>query len=120
MCVMAKKLTVAVIVFGTIAWLSGCATPPINVGTPPAVEMLSGLVVGTSTAQDVRNALGEPRGSGKVRHNTDVEARDIIYYEFIQLKGNQIGLKLLLVFLKDDVYDGHLWFGAQELIERQL
>jgi hypothetical protein len=117
---MPKRFSITLIAFVLGLWLVGCATPPIEDGRLPPVEELSGLVVGASSVQDVRNALGAPRGSGKVRHSGNVEARDILFYEFVQIKGDQIGLKLLLVFLKDDIYDGHLWFGAHEFIEKQL
>ena len=40
------------------------------------------------------------------------------YYEFVQLKDKQRQLKLLVVFFKDEIYDGHLWFASQLLFKR--
>jgi len=72
-----------------------------------------------STEAEVRTALGEPRGNGMVRHSSDQGTlRTIWYYEYVQLKGDQIGLKILLVFFDNEIYDGHLWFAANELVNR--
>ena len=32
------------------------------------------------------------------------------------MKGDQVALKIVIVFFKDGIYDGHLWFTSQELI----
>ena len=99
---------------------AGCQTVPIQDGRLPPVQNLGELTVGNSTKEDVVRLLGVPRGLGKTLHKPNTEFRDIIYYEYVLLKDDDIGLKLLLVYLKDDVYDGHLWFGANQFIERQL
>ncbi len=95
----------------------GCSLPPINDGRPAPTNKLESLETGVSTKIDVRAALGEPRGNGMVRHTSDrATQRSIWYYEYIRLKDDQFGIKLLLVFLDGDTYDGHLWFAAKELV----
>ncbi len=95
----------------------GCSLPPISDGRPVPTNKLKGLETGVSTKAEVRAALGKPRGTGMVRHTSDpATQRSIWYYEYIRLKDDQIGLKILLVFLDGDTYDGHLWFAANELV----
>ncbi len=100
-----------------LALTMGCSLPPISDGRPVPTNRLESLETGVSTKIDVRAALGEPRGNGMVQHTSDpATQRSIWYYEYIQLKDDQIGLKILLVFLDGDTYDGHLWFAAKELV----
>jgi hypothetical protein len=99
------------------AWLlSGCATT-MRVGAPPRTDRLKGLTVGVSTAQEVRQALGEPRGSGMARGSAIQQPRRILYYEYMEAEGQRIGLTLLVVFLHEDRYDGHLWFSSAQIIQ---
>lgn len=96
----------------------GCSLPLISDGRPAPTNKLESLETGVSTQIDVRAALGEPRGNGMVRHTGDrATQRSIWYYEYVRLKDDQIGLKILLVFLDGDTYDGHLWFAADELVK---
>ena len=101
-----------------LALAAGCSTPPINIGYRAPVDRLDRLVSEKSSADDVRAALGEPRGYGAARYTRDQPLRKIWYYEFTQFKGDQVGLNLLLVFFRDERYDGYLWFSAKELIKR--
>ena len=95
----------------------GCSIPPISDGRPAPTNRLESLETGESTKTDVRAALGEPRGNGMVRHTSDqATLRSIWYYEYVQAKDDQLGLKILLVFFDSDTYDGHLWFAAEELV----
>lgn len=96
--------------------LFGCATT-MRVGTPPRTDRLKELTVGVSTVSDVLRALGEPRGSGAARNSVVLEPRKVLYYEYTEVEGQRIGLKLLLVFVRDDRYDGYLWFSSAQLIE---
>ena len=48
----------------------GCATAPMKMGNPPAVDRLSELSAGVSTAKDVIAVLGEPKGRGATRSPT--------------------------------------------------
>jgi outer membrane protein assembly factor BamE (lipoprotein component of BamABCDE complex) len=99
--------------------LSGCSTPPVSDGRLAPTENLGKLTVGASSQGDVRAALGTPRGYGALRHGQDQpDLRKIWYYEFVQIKGDQVGLKILLVFFHQEKFDGYVWFGAKELLDR--
>jgi hypothetical protein len=84
-------------------------------GSPPSVAGLERLVSQKSTMSEVISALGQPRGYGETRHSPDQPLRPILVYEYVRAKGDQIALNILLVYLDEGRYDGHLWFAAQEL-----
>ncbi len=107
-------------VLGVLVLAAGCAAPSITMGYRAPLQNLDRLISEKSSAADVRAALGEPRGHGGARYTKDQPLRKVWYYEFIQLKGDQVGLNILLVFFRDDRYDGYLWFSAKELLTRQL
>ena len=107
-----------VIALGLLVLATGCNVPPINIGSRAPINNLENLISEQSSAADVRAALGEPRGYGAARFTKEQPLRKVWYYEFIQLKGDQVGLNLLLVFFRDDRYDGYLWFSAKELVKR--
>ena len=94
--------------------------PPIYFGRPIPVDGLDKLVSEQSSAAEVRAALGKPRGYGMTRHTPNLPIWHIWFYDYNQFKGDQVGLSILLVFMRDDRYVGHYWFAAQELIEGPL
>ena len=69
-----------------------------------------------ATKADVLLALGEPRGSGGARVSPDSEDEEIWLYEFMRINGKKVSLEILLVFLDEGLYDGHLWFRSTEKI----
>jgi hypothetical protein len=96
--------------------LVGCASPTVTDGRGAPTYNLVSLEIGVSDEGAVRAALGEPRGNGFVRHSAEQPARrSIWYYELVQVKDDQVGLKILLVFFSEGKYDGYVWFAAQEL-----
>ncbi len=106
-------------VLGLLVLAAGCAAlPTITIGYRAPLQNLDRLISEKSTAADVRAALGEPRGYGAARYTSDQPLRKVWYYEFIQIKGSQIGLNIILVFFQGDRYDGYLWFSAKELLKR--
>ncbi len=108
-------------VLGLVVLAAGCATPPtITAGYRVPTQNLDRLISEKSSAADVRAALGEPRGYGAARYTSDQPLRKVWFYEFLQIKGDQVGLNMLLVFFRGDRYDGYLWFSAKELLTRQL
>ncbi len=114
-----RQTRLKVVGMAVLVTLTGCSTPPFSDGRLAPTDKLTELTVGVSRKDDVRMALGEPRGPGATRHAHDrSDLRTIWYYEFIQLKGDQIGMKILLVFFDQEKYDGYLWFGAKELLQR--
>ena len=110
-----------VAVIGILVLVAGCAAPPpINLGRRAPLQNLDRLVSEISSEAEVRAALGAPRGYGRARYSRDQPLRNVWFYEFVQVKGEQVGLNILLVFFRDDRYDGYLWFSAKELLKRQL
>jgi len=99
-----------------LSLLAGCA-PTIKFGSPPRTDRLKTLRVGDTSTADVLLALGEPRGHGRARFSIDLAPRTIWFYEYSQTDGRQIALKMLLVFFKQERYDGHLWFSSAALLD---
>ena len=89
----------------------------LMMGEAPKVDGLNGLVSGVSTADDVLAALGRPRGTGAMRHSPGQPLRTVWFYELVMVKGDQVHLNILLVYLDGNRYDGHLWFSANELVK---
>ncbi len=107
-------------VLGLLVLAAGCAPPPtITIGYRAPLQNLDRLISEKSTAADVRAALGEPRGYGAARFTRDQPLRKVWFYEFLQIKDDQVGVNMLLVFFRGDRYDGYLWFSAKELLTRQ-
>ena len=103
---------------GLLVLAAGCSAPTMDVGYRTPIGNLDRLVSDKSSTADVRAALGEPLGHGAARYTKDQPPRKVWFYEFIQMKGTQIGINILLVFFQDDRYDGYLWFSAKELLKR--
>jgi hypothetical protein len=74
---------------------------------------LETLRVGASSIADVLLALGQPRGNGVVRFPVDPTPRQIWFYEQTRIDEEwRVHLKILLVFLRHERYDGHIWFSS--------
>lgn len=114
----ASALRLMTIVAATIVFtlISACSTTA-TFGTMPPVERLSSLKVGMSKQSDVVSALGEPRGFGAVRWAADAPELPVLYYEYAQSEGMKVRLKILLVFLQQDVYTGYMWFSSGQLLQ---
>jgi hypothetical protein len=111
------KARVVVVLF-LLSLLVECA-PVIKYGTLPRTDQLTTLKIGVSSAADVLRALGEPRGYGMARLPVDHAPRKIWFYEYTQAEGSRVDLEILLVFLHQDHYDGHLWFSSTNLLQRE-
>jgi hypothetical protein len=96
--------------------LAACA-PTIKYGSPPKVNQLSALTVGSSTKSDVLAAFGEPRGYGVGHYAAEISPREIWFYDYMESDGVRTDLKFLLVFFDADRYDGHLWFSSSTLLD---
>ena len=90
--------------------LTACA----NIGVPPRLNGLEILRPGVSTEADILQSLGEPRGRGIARFTADFEPREVWFYEHVESRGSDVSLTLLLVLVKQGLYDGHLWFSSEE------
>ncbi len=111
-----KRLICAVLGFSVVI-MAGCM-PTLRFGSLPKTEKLASLKAGVSSTSDVLLALGEPRGLGNVRISPILPPRQIWFYEFTEAEGKLIRLKLLLVFLDKERYDGYLWFSSEQLVEK--
>lgn len=103
------------LLIGTIS----CSTPSFDDGRAAPTDKIKNLKRGVSNKDDVQSALGQPRGYGMLRHSSDqATQRTIWYYEYVQVKDDQLGVKILLVFFNAETYDGYVWFAAAELARR--
>ena len=90
----------------------------MEMGAEPRIAALSTLSPGISSRSEVLLALGEPRGHGAVRIDPRPETRrGIWYYELVRTDGSEVSLKILLVFIDGDRYDGHIWFDSSAYLE---
>ena len=99
-----------------IGCIAGCAGS-IRWGAAPRVDRLDGLKPGTSTTADVLLALGEPRGRGATRFSPDLPPRSTWFYELVESDGKNVKLKILVVFIDGQRYDGHFWFASTALVD---
>ena len=97
----------------------GCATSTA-IGSPPNHQALASLSRGASSEDDVRRALGEPFGRGEMRTGRVNERRKVWSYEYtVSHMNGAIAMSILIVFLHEGRYDGHLWFSADTLLEAE-
>jgi hypothetical protein len=105
------RMVLAFAVVGSL--LSGCVS--MTYGVPPKTDRLATLIPGQSRSSDVLLAMGEPRGKGAAHLSPQLPLRKVWYYEYVKasgLKSMSVDTKMLLVFMRDDVYDGYLWFSS--------
>ena len=97
----------------------GCAR---HWGVLPRHERLGTLRPGVSSESDVLLALGEPRGQGVMRWTAALEPRRVWYYEYVAYAAmgpHALDPSILLVFFKQDRYDGYMWFSTAKLLKSQ-
>jgi outer membrane protein assembly factor BamE (lipoprotein component of BamABCDE complex) len=114
---MAKRLSL-LLFLATLVAQSGCVTAIY--GVQPNTDRLAQLVPGESRSSDVLLALGEPRGKGAAHLSPELPLRNVWYYEYVKGSGAMtmtVNLKMLIVFLQGDVYDGYLWFSSVEKVK---
>ena len=111
-----KGLFLTVVIF--TAALQGCSTK-ITYGTIPNTEALGSLSVGISRAPEVEQVLGKPRGKGSAFFESVGEPREIWSYEYTESEGSQIRLKMLLVFMNGQIFDGYLWFSSVDAMSSE-
>ena len=94
--------------------VTGCA-PTITIGKMPKIDALANFTPGVSSIEDIRNGLGEPHARGMSRWSTDKEMPAKVWeYQFTKVGGGQIQFTLLMVFIREGHYDGHLWLSSAE------
>ena|SRR5579872_5233769 len=97
------------------AVLSGCAATTQTVKNQAFKQLgslQSDLERGVSTRADVLRLLGQPDGRGGAAFTSEAGQADVWYYEstdisLMSLDGNQ---RILIVFFRNDVFDGYMWF----------
>jgi len=109
---------------GCAALISAGCGPNVDweVGRQPDTGVLEqSLVIGRSTAADVKALLGEPAGDGGIMMPAlDQAPRKTLsyYYEAGHMSAAsgtlQADMKrtVLIVYFKDDLYDGYMWFSS--------
>jgi hypothetical protein len=109
-------------VLGLLAALAVTATacaPSIEYGVKPNTQNLARLTVSESGPSEILKALGQPRGKGVARWAGIPGPREIWYYEHVKTDGSHLEQTMLLVFVKDGRYDGHLWFSAAQVVQQE-
>jgi len=102
----------------TTALLPGCGAMKVRAGTPVSPSLLeSKLTVGKSTAEDVRQVLGEPVGMGREFLPFHTQPRTVWSYHFEEGQasfsgGGDTRRVFVWVFLTDAGYDGYLWVSS--------
>lgn len=110
-------VAVPLTVLGLGGLLGGCAST-VEYGTPPPTDRLNQLAPGASSGSDVIRILGEPRGRGMLHLAMPDAKRTLWLYEYTRADDTAISLKILLVLMDGDVYDGHLWFSSVGMLEK--
>jgi len=102
---------------------AGCAAETVKrTSLPEAAGLDTDLQRGVSTKAEVLLLLGDPDGAGEfggfheIRGIEDAASgpADLWYYEAnrASMAGAMTeSIKVLLVFFRDDVYEGYYWFG---------
>ena len=107
------KRAIVVVLLAVLA-LAGCSIH-VRMGRPPNVQVLdSQLQVGTSTAAEVRQLLGEPYARGRSFLPIDPAQRpaDVWTYFFGEGDLNDSRQMFLFVYLDKDVLSGYMWFSS--------
>ncbi|MDJ0909191.1 MAG: hypothetical protein QNI99_08345 [Woeseiaceae bacterium] len=89
----------------------------IKFGAMPMIDNIDTLTIGESTRADVVVALGQPRGNGMTRFSQEPDPREVWFYEYMESDGQEAKLDMLIVFMVEDRYDGHLWFSSLQDFE---
>jgi hypothetical protein len=101
---------------------SAACTPSASVGRMPSVTPLTtDLVLGVSTRDDVRHALGDPSGEGGYSFIMDFRPRDVWFFHELKVTDMKavhdtvvmnMRQRILLVFFDGDRYDGYMWYSS--------
>jgi hypothetical protein len=96
-----------------------CFPSTVRHGFPPQIGKLNTLTPGASTTADIVLALGQPRGDGVARFTIEPTPRQIYYYEYVEAGtySGKVELSMLVVFVRDGRYDGHLWFSSANQLQ---
>ena len=112
-----KSILKALIWGPLVIIVAGCAIS-LDYGRWPDPSQLAKLRLGQSDSAEVLRLLGEPTGKGK-GHMPDFPYTATVWsYEYQRVMASmgtsEIEVDLMMVFLKDDIYQGHFWFEADD------
>jgi hypothetical protein len=105
--------SIAALVISLALLLPGCMDIHVRAGSRPNPDVLENtLQIGRSTRSDIVAALGVPFGKGREMLPFVQQPRTLwsYYYEEGDLKESR--RMFLFVFLKEDLYDGYMWFSS--------
>jgi len=107
----------SLIIIALLTLFAGCMTPVRYGSMPDTMALQTQITQHVSNKAEVLRVLGPPRGYGMVHLHMMPNPHAIWFYEFMESDGNNIDLKMLLVFFDGEKYSGHLWFSSFEKIE---
>lgn len=91
----------------------GCFNFQLKVGREPDVKALeTALTVGKSSKEEVLKVLGEPYGLGQEMVPLTSAPRGLLQYYYETGNSSDDRRIFLFVFLKEDIYDGYMWFSS--------
>lgn len=93
-------------------FLPGCAVHTVKSQAFSKLDQLEAeLKRGVSTKADVITLLGEPDGSGGAQLPSSSHENDVWYYEASRASLSNMNQKILLVYFREEVFDGFMWFS---------
>ncbi len=119
---MASTWLLLTVLLGLSGFASACVGTPEMGHFPDPRGFGSDLRRGIATQADVREALGEPSGSGGSLLPPDHRRHDVWYYQHMKATGAKVEGEIikgemehnvLLVFFNEGVLDGYLWYSNQ-------
>lgn len=113
MAISRGKVILCILVAGAAA---GCVRMQGRMPDTTALDA-GKLVAGVSTKADVLETLGAPTGYGMTRVDYLPEPRVIWSYEAVGVGVGKVRTMMLLVFFKEDRYDGYMWFSSNDKLE---
>jgi hypothetical protein len=91
--------------------LAGCGMA-VKMGRLPDINQLQSLKLTAATKDDVQNAIGPPRGKGRVMFPNADKPRDLWYYYYGEATMSDAQQMFLFVYFDRDRYDGYMWFSS--------
>ena len=99
------------LVIAAVAFGAGCVS--VKAGRLPNLSLLNApLQRGVSTSAEVISQLGPPFGRGSLFLPFQDAPRESIYYYYEEGTPQDDRRIFLFVFLKNDRYDGYMWFSS--------
>ncbi|MDJ0909190.1 MAG: hypothetical protein QNI99_08340 [Woeseiaceae bacterium] len=104
-------LRFVVLLFVAIS-MAGCGGFVFRTGSRPDIAALDSLTIGQSSSDEVRSTLGAPFGTGRTYLPYQESPQEMWSYYYEESSMEDGRRTFLLVYLKDGVYDGYMWFSS--------